>query len=228
MSVAARLRAGATRVRLLNLREIVTHRLRVVTSLSVIVVASALLVAVFGTFGSLTGSVRDLTAALTGDADLEVAAISDTGLPADLAGQLRRELSGATAVVPMIRAQVRIDQVGAAPSADPQLSLLIGSDQRVTQLSPQLREAMATAGSGGGTEGPDVDLDDLQTGIVAGPGTGLHKGEKVVVNGVEVTVLQIAPARGTEVLNRGNFLFAYLPLAQRITGFGTGVVSSTV
>ena len=94
MSVAARLRAGATRVRLLNLREIVTHRLRVVTSLSVIVVASALLVAVFGTFGSLTGSVRDLTAALTGDADLEVAAISDTGLPADLAGQLRREVAG--------------------------------------------------------------------------------------------------------------------------------------
>ena len=35
-------------MRLLNLREIVTHRLRVATSLSVIVVASALLVAVFG------------------------------------------------------------------------------------------------------------------------------------------------------------------------------------
>ena len=83
--VAARLR-GRDPVRLLNLREIVTHRLRVVTSLSVIVVASALLVAVFGTFGSLTGSVRDLTAALTGDADLEIAAISDSGLPADLAG----------------------------------------------------------------------------------------------------------------------------------------------
>ena len=216
MGVAARLRAGATRVRLLNLREIVTHRLRVVTSLSVIVVASALLVAVFGTFGSLTGSVRDLTAALTGDADLEIAAISDSGLPADLAGQLRRELPGAQAVVPMIRAQVRIDPPG-APSADPKLSLLIGSDQRVTQLSPQLRDAMATAG-----EGEGVDLADLRTGVIAGPGTGLAQGEKVVVNGVDVTVLRIAPAKGTEVLNRGNFLFAYLPLAQRMTGFDAG------
>ena len=92
---------------------------------------------------------------------------------------------------------MRIDPPG-APSADPKLSLLIGSDQRVTQLSPQLRDAMATVGAGEG-----VDLADLQTGVIAGPGTGLAEGEKVVVNGVDVTVLRIAPAKGTEVLNRG-------------------------
>ncbi|GAA3049365.1 ABC transporter permease [Gordonia defluvii] len=207
------MRAGAalTRVRLLNLREIVTHRLRVATSLSVIVVASALLVAVFGTFGSLTGSVRDFTAALTGNAALEVAAISDTGLPAGIAGELRRGVPQAQAVVPMIRAQVRLDPVGAPASTDPKLSLLIGSDQRVTQMSPQLRDALRKSGG-------EIDLADLETGVVAGPGAGLAKGDRVRLNGVEVTVLQVAPAAGTEVLNRGNFLFAYLPLAQQIVG----------
>ncbi len=210
----AGLRAGLTRVRLLNLREIVTHRLRVVTSLSVIVVASALLVAVFGTFGSLTGSVRDLTAALTGDADLEVAAISDTGLPDQIAGELRREVPGARAVVPMIRAQVRLDPADAPPSTDPQVSLLIGSDQRVTQMSPQLREALARSAGAGQRE---LDLADLQTGVIAGPGTGMRQGDRLKINGVAVTVLQVAPAAGTEVLNRGNFFFAYLTLAQQIT-----------
>ena len=46
-------RAGLTRIRLVNLRELLGHRLRVTTSLMVVVVASALLVAVFGTYGSL-------------------------------------------------------------------------------------------------------------------------------------------------------------------------------
>lgn len=209
-----RLRAGLTRVRLMNLREIVTHRLRVVTSLSVIVVASALLVAVFGTFGSLTGSVRDLTAALTGDAALEVAAVSDSGLDADIAGQLRADLDGAKAVVPMIRAQVRVDRMGAAPEAAPRVSLLIGSDQRVTEMSPQLRDALRR----GQTGGDELDLDALRTGVIAGPGTGLHRGDRVRINGVDAEVLAIAPSQGTEALNRGDFLFAFLPLAQQITG----------
>ncbi|GED98642.1 ABC transporter permease [Gordonia crocea] len=210
MAPGSRVRAGLTRVRLLNLREIITHRLRVVTSLSVVVVASALLVAVFGTFGSLTGSVRDLTAALTGDAALEVAAISDTGMPAPIAGELRAGLPAAQAVVPMIRAQVRVDPVG-APSADPRVSLLIGSDQRVTQMSAQLRDALRQSG------GNEVDLAQLETGVIAGPGAGVRQGERIVLNGVEVTVLQVAPAKGTDVLNRGNFFFAYLPLAQQMT-----------
>ena len=44
--------AGLTRIRLVNLRELLSHRLRVTTSLMVVVVASALLVAVLGTYGS--------------------------------------------------------------------------------------------------------------------------------------------------------------------------------
>ena len=50
--------AGLTRIRLINLRELRTHRLRVLTSLSVVVVSSALLIAVLGTYGSMTESVR--------------------------------------------------------------------------------------------------------------------------------------------------------------------------
>ncbi len=52
--------SGLSRIRVLNLREIRTHRLRMVTSLLVVVVASALLISVLGLYGSLTESVRPL------------------------------------------------------------------------------------------------------------------------------------------------------------------------
>ena len=60
--------AGLTRIRLINLRELRTHRLRVLTSLSVVVVSSALLIAVLGTYGSMTESVRQFNSAISGAA----------------------------------------------------------------------------------------------------------------------------------------------------------------
>lgn len=78
--------AAATRIRLINLRELRTHRLRVLTSLSVVVVSSALLIAVLGTYGSMTESVRQFNSAISGAAKLEVTAIGDAGLDAGIAG----------------------------------------------------------------------------------------------------------------------------------------------
>ncbi|MEO9326880.1 FtsX-like permease family protein [Gordonia sp. B21] len=195
--------AGLTRIRLLNLREIRTHRLRLFTSLAVVVVSSALLIAVLGTFGSTSESVRAFNNAVSGNADLEVAAIADTGIDASLAGAIRRDVDGARAVVPMIRGSVVVDD-----SAVP----LIGSDQRVTALSGGLRAAVQQENAG------SIDFDKLRTGVFAGPGLGLTPGDALTVNGIEVEVLEVVDNRQASQLNNGRFMFAYLDLAQRLVG----------
>ena len=206
-SRAAALAAGLTRIRLLNLREIRTHRLRLLTSLAVVVVSSALLIAVLGTYGSASESVRDFNNAVSGVADIEVAGITDTGVDESLAGEIRRDVDAAAAVVPMIRGSVVVDG-----SAVP----LLGSDQRVTQLSGSLRGALrqGQAGTGPGT----VDLDRLRTGVFVGPGLGLDRGDRLTVNAIEVEVLEVVDNEQAAGLNNGRFLFAYVDLAQRLVG----------
>lgn len=196
--------AGFTRIRLLNIREIRTHRLRLFTSLAVVIVSSALLVAVLGgTFGSTSESVRAFNNAISGSADLEVAAIADSGVDQSLAGQIRREVDGAKAVVPMIRGSVVVDD-----SSIP----LIGSDQRVTSLSGSLRSAVQQENSG------TIDFDRLRSGVFVGPGLGLEAGQKLTVNGVDVEVLEVIDNEQAAGLNNGRFMFAYLDLAQRLVG----------
>nr|EMP12015.2 ABC transporter permease [Gordonia sp. NB41Y] len=211
-SVPARLGAGLGRVRLLNLREIRTHRLRLFTSLIVVIVSSALLVAVLGTYGSLTASVRQFNAAIAGTADLEVAAIADSGVEQDLVGQIRRDVPDVKAAVPMVRGSVTI--------GDRTIPLL-GSDYQVTSLSGEVAAA-AEAG------GPSVSLDDLADGIIAGPGTGLHEGQQVSIGDTEVRVLRVVPGGSADELNQGNYIFAYLGLAQRLTGMDGRVDSVLV
>ncbi|MCF8604757.1 FtsX-like permease family protein [Gordonia sp. HY442] len=199
--------AGVTRVRVLGLRELASHRLRVVTSLLVVLVSSALLVAVLSVYGSLTASVRDFTQAVSGDATLEVAAIADSGVDADLAGELRRDVPAARTVVPVMRGTVTIDR---------EPTVLIGSDYRAAALSEGLRDAVA-ADSG-------VRIDDLSDGIVAGDATGLHKGQEVTIGERTVTVVDVLGEQ-SHALNGGRFVFAYLPLAQELSGLDGAVDS---
>ena len=201
--------AALTRVRVLNLRELAGHRLRVLTSMIVVVVASGLLIAVLGAYGSMTDSVRKFNAALSGAATVEVAAIADTGVDASLAGQLRSEVPDAKSVVPLIRGTVLID---GAPVT------LLGSDLRVTALSPQLRSAFADSGQ-------SVDTAELADGVVVGSGTGLRPGQAVDIGDTAVRVLQVVDDPATKVLNGGRFVFAYLPLAQRLAGLDGAVDS---
>ena len=85
--------AALTRVRVLNLRELRDHKLRVLTSLIVVAVSSALLIAVLGTYGSLTESIRDFDSAINGVAQLEVASIADSGIDESLVGRIRQDQS---------------------------------------------------------------------------------------------------------------------------------------
>ncbi|MEE4025404.1 FtsX-like permease family protein [Gordonia sp. PKS22-38] len=193
--------SGLSRIRVLNLREIRTHRLRVTTSLLVVIVASALLVSVLGLYGSLTESVRQVNAAIAGTAQVEVAAIADSGIDDELATEIRREVPDARSVVPLIRNTVVIDDRDIA---------LLGSDFRVTSLSGELQQAVAQQQNSGVAE------QELDNGIIAGSGTGLSEGQRLTINGVDVEVISVIDGEQAAVLNRGNFVFAYLGLAQRL------------
>ncbi|MDL9936068.1 FtsX-like permease family protein [Gordonia sp. ABSL1-1] len=194
------LAAGLTRIRVLNLREIRHHRLRVVTSLAVVIVSSALLIAVLSTYGSLTESVRQFNAAITGSAQVEVAAITDSGVDEQVAADLRRGVPDAKAVVPLIRNTIVV--------GDKRI-ILLGSDFRVGALSDDLQ---AAAGSG------QALFAQRDSGIVVGSGTGLRKGQQISVGGIDLTVVEVVGGDAAAALNKGNFAFAYLPLAQRLTG----------
>ncbi|WP_262365665.1 FtsX-like permease family protein [Gordonia sp. OPL2] len=192
-----------SRVRILNLREIRTHRLRVTTSLLVVVVASALLISVLGLYGSLTESVRQVNAAISGTAQVEVTAIADSGIDAQIAGDIRGDVPDAKSVVPLIRDSVVI--------GDRRIALL-GSDFRVTALSGELQKAVSQEQSGSS----GINQADLEDGIVAGAGTGLRKGQEITLNGVPVRVISVIDGDQGAALNNGNFVFAYLGLAQKL------------
>ncbi|HEY9314797.1 FtsX-like permease family protein [Williamsia sp.] len=196
-------RAGLTRIRLVNLRELLGHRLRVTTSLMVVVVASALLVAVFGTYGSLTSSVQKLSDTISGTADLEVAGIVDSGVDDALMGQIRREVPSAKSVVPLINSPIYVDG---------ERFTVLGSDNNITALSGGLRDAVAEAATAGGT-----GVNELMTGISVGKATGFQKGQQVSINGVDTTVSMVIDAPEAASINAGKFIFAYLGLAQRLT-----------
>lgn len=200
-------RSALTRVRVLNLRELRSHRLRVLTSMIVVMISSALLVAVLGIFGSFTESVRQFDAAINGAAQVEVASISDAGVDAGLAGEIRAAVPDAKSVVPVIRGQVMVD---GRPIT------LLGSDFRVTALSGELRSADQEGG---------LDQQDLTDGVIVGSGTGLSAGQRITIDGTQVRVLRVVSGDDSRQLNRGDFMFAYLPLAQRLTGMD-GRVSS--
>ncbi|WP_412475526.1 FtsX-like permease family protein [Gordonia sp. LUNF6] len=206
------LAAGLTRVRILNLRELAGHKLRVATSLAVVLISSALLVAVLGTYGSMSESVREFSAAVAGDATVEVAAIADSGVDAAIAGELRRDVPDARAVVPLVRDTVLLDG---------RPTVLLGSDLNALSLSSGLRAAVGASGGG-------IDADRLDDGIVVGAATGLRQGQRLTVSGIPVTVVRVVDDQAATALNGGRFVFAYLGLAERLAGLNGAVDSILV
>src|ERR1700739_2285350 len=73
----------------LNLRENLQHKVRGTVGIAVVAVSIALIVAVFSTYGSITGSVNELSQRIAGSADLEVSGIADTGFTQSLLQDVR-------------------------------------------------------------------------------------------------------------------------------------------
>lgn len=196
------IRAAADRVRLFNIRELRAHPGRTVMSVSVIAVSAALLVAVFGITGSITGSADRLVNGIAGDANLEVSGITDAGFDQSIVAEVAG-VTGVRAAVPMLRTQI---------GADEQRALLIGSDLTISKLNSPLQNAI-TNQSGGAAA-----LLTTPNGVFTGSGMGYSPGQQFSLGKSNVTVAGVVSGKEPDRINAGHFVATSLPLAQTISG----------
>ena len=198
--------AAASRLRLFSLRELVVHRRRTIASVAVMAASAMYLVAVFGIFGSITGSVNRLADGIAGIASLEVSGITDAGFPDTITADVAATPGVATAA-PMIR-------TSASTSSAP--VLLFGTDDRLAALGGALKDALKDGAAGqppspSGPSGPG-------NAVRVGPGVGHAKGETFQLGSGSVTVGEVLTGKQVADLNGGHYVLAPLALAQSITG----------
>ena len=201
-----------TLFRILNLRRFTEHRARTALSISGIAIGSALLVAVLGLLGSLTGSVEGFIQDLAGVADLEVSAVSNEGLDERLFFDVE-ETEGVKAAVPMIRSRALIDR---------EPVMILGVDQRAELLGTELAaDQRANMQSLAGEPG-------ILIGRALASRTGAGRGSTVKVFSTagerELAVLGVIGGEAGR-FNDGMFAVAPLPLAQQVLGKGPRIDS---
>lgn len=192
--------AAASRLRVFSLRELVVHRRRTVATVGVMAVSALYLVAVFGIFGSITGSVTRLTDGIAGIAALEVSGATDAGFPDTITAEVAA-VPGVAAAAPMIRTSAM------TPSGR---VLLLGADTSSAALQGALKDAV------GGAQVP-VAPGEPNT-VRVGPGVGYRAGERLQLGSEVVRVASVLTGKSLAQLNGGQYVLAALPLAQNITG----------
>jgi len=191
--------AAASRLRLFSLRELTVHRRRTIASIAVMAVSAMYLVAVFGIFGSITGSVNRLADGVAGVAALEVSGITDAGFPEAITADVAA-VPGVAAAAPMIRMSAQ------TPSGP---VLLFGADASSAELGGALKDAVAR---------PVEQLSQTPDGVQVGPAVGHGKGDKFQLGSGEVTVTDVLRGKQLTDLNGGQYVLAPLALAQNFTG----------
>ena len=191
--------AAASRLRVLSLRELVVHRRRTVASIAVMAVSAMYLVAVFGIFGSITGSVNRLADGIAGVAALEVSGITDAGFPDTITADVAA-VPGVATAAPMIRSP-------ASTASGP--VLLFGADKSSAALGGALKDAV---------EKPLKTLSDNPNGVQIGPSVGHRKGDTFQLGSASVTVTEVLSGKQLSSLNGGHYVLAPLALAQNVTG----------
>jgi putative ABC transport system permease protein len=204
--VTRRAAAALSRVRLLNLRYLLAHRARTFASIAVVALAAELIVAVFGTYGSLSGSVGQFSRSIAGSATMVVTGISDTGFGEDLLPAIGAA-PGVKAAVPVVQATVLVDQHEAS---------LFGVDQRLGALSSELNSAVTSIPPG---------LRGRADGVAVGSGLAaaahLSVGGELAMTSLtgafaRLPVLYVAGGPEAARVNGGFFVVAPLPLAQAV------------
>ncbi|HWX98787.1 MAG TPA: FtsX-like permease family protein [Mycobacterium sp.] len=192
--------AAASRLRVFSLRELSVHRRRTMASIAVMAVSAMYLVAVFGIFGSITGSVNRLADGIAGIASLEVSGITDAGFPDTITSDVAA-VPGVAIAAPMIR-------MSASTSSGP--VLLFGADERIAALGGALKDAL----KGGVAAQPSGPAN----GVRVGPGVGHAKDGTFQLGSGSVTVTEVLKGKQVAALNGGHYVLAPLALAQSITG----------
>ena len=167
--------------------------------------SASLLVAVLGTYGSLTGSVNKLAESIAGTADLEIAGITESGFSQDLLSVTARH-RGVKAAVPVLRAPV---------GAGDHRSILFGVDYSIATLDSELSRAanklMAASGS------KDASLADVShEGVVAGSALGVAVGDAITIGTITSHVALVLKNGPGQSINDGHFIVAPLALTQQM------------
>ena len=157
------------------------------------------LVAVFGIFGSITGSVNRLADGIAGVAALEVSGITDAGFPDTITADVAA-VPGVATAAPMIRSS-------ASTASGP--VLLFGADKSSAALGGALKDAV---------EKPLKTLSDNPNGVQIGPSVGHRKGDTFQLGSASVTVTEVLSGKQLSSLNGGHYVLAPLALAQNVTG----------
>ncbi|ORV60173.1 ABC transporter permease [Mycobacterium europaeum] len=194
-----RITAAASRLRVFSLRELAAHRRRTFASIAVMAVSATYLVAIFGIFGSITGSVDRLADGIAGVAALEVSGITDAGFPDTILADVAA-VPGVATAAPMIRTS--------APTATGPV-LLFGADASTAALGGALQDAVAR---------PVQPLSSTPNGVQVGPRVGYAKGQTLQLGSGSVTVTEVLAGRQFADLNGGHYVLAPLALAQNVTG----------
>jgi putative ABC transport system permease protein len=195
----ATIAAAASRLRLFSVRELAVHRRRTIASMAVMAVSAMYLVAVFGIFGSITGSVNRLADGIAGIAALEVSGITDAGFPETVTSEVAA-VPGVATAAPMIR------MTAPTPSGP---VLLFGADTSSAKLGGALKDAVAR---------PVEQLSQTPDGVQVGPAVGHGKGDRFQLGSGDVTVTDVLRGEGLTDLNGGHYVLAPLALAQNVTG----------
>jgi len=191
--------AAASRLTVFSLRELVMHSRRTTASIAVMAVSAMYLVAIFGIFGSITGSVNRLADGIAGIAALEVSGITDAGFPDTITADVAA-IPGVATAAPMIR-------MSASTASGP--VLLFGADASSSALGGALKDAVGK---------PLKALSANSNGVQVGPGVGHAKGEKFRLGSALVTVTEVLTGKQLADLNGGHYVLAPLALAQNVTG----------
>ncbi|MCV7429908.1 FtsX-like permease family protein [Mycobacterium montefiorense] len=179
------------------------HRRRTIASIAVMAVSAMYLVAIFGIFGSITGSVNRLSDGIAGVASLEVSGITDAGFPDTIAADVAA-VPGVATAAPMIRTPV-------STSSGP--VLLFGADERLAALGGALKDALKS-----GAPEQLANPSGPANGVRIGPGIGRAKGETFQLGSDSVTVTEVLAGKEVSALNGGHYVLAPLAFAQNITG----------
>ena len=172
-------------------------------SVTVVAVSAALLVAVLGVSGSITGSIDRLATSIGGNADLEVSGITGEGFDESLLAKVS-SVENVTAAVPLARIRT---------VADGQPALLLGLGQNAAELHSDLQTAIQASLESG------EPVTSAPNGVVVGAGLGVAKGDQFVVgDSTTVTAVAVVDGPAARRLNDAHFVIAPLALAQRISG----------
>ena len=204
--------AAASRLRVFSLRELAVHRRRTIASVAVMAVSAMYLVAVFGIFGSISGSVNRLADGIAGVAALEVSGITDAGFPDAITADVAA-VPGVAVAAPMIRTSV---STASGPV------LLFGADASISALGGALKDALKGAPQDGSKDGKagqqPANPSGPANGVRVGPGLGHAKGETFQLDSQSVTVIEVLGGKQLADLNGGHYVLAPLALAQNISG----------